>query len=68
MLYRITHSHTEIRDNNGKYIEMKPVIKEFTNAKEANAFIQNFLNKECYGIACIRNISDKFIDIYFDIV
>lgn len=68
MLYRITHSHTEIRDNNGKYIGMKPVIKEFTNAKEANAFIQNFLDKEDYGVACIKNISDKFIDIYFDIV
>ena len=68
MLYRITHSHTEIKDNNGKFIGMKPVIKEFTDAKEANAFIQNFLNKECYGVACIKNISDKFIDIYFDIV
>ena len=47
---------------------MKPVIKEFTNAKEANAFIQNFLDKEYYSVACIKNISDKFIDIYFDIV
>lgn len=34
MLYRITHSHTEIKDNNGKYIGMKPVIKEFTDAKK----------------------------------
>lgn len=68
MLYRITHSYTEIEDNNGKYIGMKPVIKEFTDAKEANVFIQNFLKEEYHGVACISNISDKFIDIYFDIV
>ena len=45
-----------------------PVYAEFTDAKLANEYAQNYLNTGCYRVVCLESISENVIEFYFDVV
>ena len=68
MLYRIdTDNYTETRDEEGR-VKLIPDVVEFTDAKSANDFVQNFVKHNSYGIVGVKNISENMIELYCDIV
>lgn len=68
MLYRIdTDNYTETRDEEGR-IKLIPDVVEFTDAKSANDFVQDFIKNNSYGIVGVKSISENMIELYCDIV
>ena len=66
MLYRIQYDcETTFLDNK---IVSTPLYKEFTDAKEANDYIQNYVETNDYSICGVTKISDDVIELYFDVV
>ena len=44
-----------------------PTYVEFTDAKLANKFIQNYLDAGYHRVVCVESISEDVIELYFDI-
>lgn len=61
MLYKIKYGY----ETNFSTI---PLYKEFTDAKEVNDYIQNYLATEDYSICGVTKVSEDVIELYFDVV
>jgi hypothetical protein len=67
MLYRIKYDYETIVSLDNERVSI-PLYKEFTDAKEANDYIQNYLATESFSICGVTKISDDVIELYFDVV
>lgn len=65
MVYRILVDW-EWPDNNCD--KSTPIYKEFTSAKEANDFVQNYLETQDFSVVGVSHISDEVIELYCDVV
>lgn len=68
MLYKIKYGYETTFSSDGKVEDIVPLYKEFTDAKKANDYIQNYLATEDYSICGVAKVSDDVIELYFDIV
>ena len=67
MLYRIQYDCETTFSSDNKVISI-PLYKEFTDAKEANDYIQNYLATKDFSICGVNKVSDDVIELYFDVV
>ena len=67
MLYRIKYDYETIFSLDNKIVNI-PLYKEFTDAKDANDYIQNYLATEDFSICGVTKISNDVIELYFDVV
>lgn len=44
-----------------------PVYVEFTDAKLANKYIQNYLDAGYHRVVCVESIGEDVIELYFEI-
>lgn len=51
-----------------EFYDCGELVKIFTNAKEADDFVQHYYNTECYSAVMVSKITDKVITFDLDVV
>jgi hypothetical protein len=51
-----------------EFYDCGELVKVFTDAKEANDFVQHYYDTECYSAVIVKKITDEVITFDLDIV